>query len=136
KACAVVDAAGRSIAAGDLAKHTDPIAQRVLLGGCPQGGDGIISSLKTAKSCKKSQITSRLASDRSLLLDKADDVQGFRAVLSQDCDGDPNNGEGNELFVSVFGVNAKPDGKTPAKTLPQGGTEVIGHDTTNGVFNF
>jgi hypothetical protein len=64
-----------------------------------------------------------VVSERSLLLGKAD---SYRGVLSQDCDGSTDH----ELFVSIFGLDPSDDG------LPQDGIEVIGHDKTNGVFNF
>jgi hypothetical protein len=114
----------RPLTASELTKLGDPIARRVLLGGCPQKLDGIISSLKTAPDCKNSVISTRLVSDRSELLGKPDI---YRGVLTEDCAGASG---GAEALVSIFGIT------TNAPTLPQDGIEMIGHDTTNGVFNF
>src|SRR5262249_5852609 len=73
-ACKVVAAhqGGKALSSDELAKLNDPIAKRVLLGGCPQNLSGILSAVKGAKDCKSPNITTRVVSDRSLLLDAPD----------------------------------------------------------------
>ena len=112
-----------SLTSDELKKLGDPIATRVLLAGCPQKLDGIIASLNKASDCNGSTIATQLVSDRSELLPKPD---VYRGVMTQDCTGGTNH----DLFVSIFGITAT------ASTLPQDGIEVIGHDKSNGVFNF
>jgi hypothetical protein len=123
-ACKVIDEqTGKALTADQLKNLGDPIAQRILLGGCPQKVDGMLTAIRAAKDCTSPNITTRVVSERSLLLGKAD---SFRGVLTQDCQG----GTDHDLFISIFGIDPSDD------KLPQDGTEVIGHDKTNGVFNF
>src|SRR5262245_57979469 len=122
--CSILNAkTGKPATADELSKLNDPIAARVLAGGCPQRLDGIVDSLKKAKDCTSPKVTTRVVSDRALLLDAPD---SYRGVLSEDC----QNQSDHELFVSIFGINPAAGG------LPQDGIEVIGHDKTNGGFNF
>ncbi len=71
---------------------------------------------------KNPGVNTRIVSDRSQVLDKAD---SYRAVITRQCDGRTDH----ELFMSVFGIG------TPDRPLPQN-VEMIGEDTTKGVFDF
>ncbi len=121
-ACAVVTADGKPMAAQDLAKLDDPVATRILAGGCPQTLDAIFETLAKSPGCKSSSFSTHLISERAFDLGKADI---YRGVVAQDCTG----GTGHDLFVSVFGIDPA------AAQLPQQGTELIGK-TTSGVFDF
>jgi hypothetical protein len=128
--CGIVSGVdGHTLSDAELSALNDPVAKRVILGGCPQKLDGIIDSLHKATDCAPSTITTRLVSDRSLLLGKAD---SYRAVLSQECSQKPSDEvtKNHDLFVSFVGIT------TSASSLPQTGAELIGHDTTAGVFNY
>jgi hypothetical protein len=127
-ACSVFSAiAQRPLTHEELAKKSDPVAQKLLRGeGCPQNFDEITAKLSRTESsacADNGGIITRLVSDSAFLTGKKDGA--YRAVMTRDCDD-----VGNNLFVSLFGVRAN------APKLPQEQTELIGFDQTSGVFNF
>jgi hypothetical protein len=120
--CKVVHANGQPVTPDELAKLDDPVAKRILRGGCPQTLNGMFDALAKSPDCKQGSFSSHLVSEHSVLTGKPD---VYRGVVSQDCSG----GTDHDLFLSVFGIDPT------AADLPQDGTELIGR-ATSGVFDF